>query len=53
MSTKFCTQQMNIGDIQTQDTTNTQNADRGKMRRPGDQNKQVMLKQSKMKHHCD
>ena len=30
MSTKFGTQQMNTGNIETQDTTNIQNADQGK-----------------------
>ena len=31
MSIKFGTQRTNAGDIQTQDTTNTQNAGQGKM----------------------
>lgn len=41
---------MNAGDIQTKDTTNIQVTDRVKTRLPGDQNKQVILVQSKMKH---
>ena len=34
---------MNAGDIQTKDTTNIQATDRGKTRRPGDRDKQVIL----------
>ena len=41
---------MNAGDIQTKDTTNIKVTDRVKTRLPGDQNKQVILVQSKMKH---
>ena len=41
---------MNAGDIQTKNTTNIQVTDRVKTRLPGDQNKQVILVQSKMKH---
>lgn len=41
---------MNAGDIQTKDTTNIQATDCGKTRQPGDQDKQVILVQSKMKH---
>lgn len=41
---------MNAGYIQTKDTTNIQATDRVKTRLPGDQNKQVILVQSKMKH---
>lgn len=41
---------MNAGDIQTKNTTNIQVTDRVKTRLPGDQNKQVILVQSEMKH---
>ena len=50
LSTKFDAQRMNADNIHTQDTTNIQNTDRGKMGWPGDRDKQVMLIQSKMKH---
>ena len=43
------TEQMQ-GNIQTRGTLNIQNNDRGKTRWPGDQDKQVILVQSKMIH---
>lgn len=49
MSTKFDTQQKNAGNIQTQCIASIRNTDRVKMRRLCDQDKQVMLVQSKMK----
>ena len=39
-----------MNDIQRQDATNIKNIDRGKARWSGDQNKQVKLMQSKIKH---
>ena len=40
---------MNVGDIQTQDTINIQKTDRGKMRRSGGEEKQVVIVDSKMR----
>ena len=41
---------MKTDNIQTQDTINIQNIDRGQMCQSGDKNKQVMLVPSKMEH---
>ena len=49
MSIKFGTQRTNAEDIQTQDKTKNQNTDQGKTCRQDDQDKKVMLGQSKMK----
>ena len=49
MSTKLDTQQKNAGNIQTQCIARIHNTDRVKMRRLCEQDKLVMLVQSKMK----
>ena len=47
---KFGTKQTFAGDTETRGTKNIQNTDWGKIRRPGDQDKQVILVWSKKKY---